>query len=157
MPINSINRELDIVLKHRKLANDTCYYCGADATCRDHPTPVVYDATSRLPTISRTLPCCHPCNQSLGTKTFDSLVDRRRYLFDRQSEKLTVKLKKLDWSIYEFLEMGYNIQTKILGALDGKAHLISRLINLKSIKLDPAKRLAYHEVRTKSDKLRRCN
>ena len=66
-------------------SDDTCEYCGEQATCRDHVIPRSYLRATGKPNWRRdwTVPACHECNVLLGSQLLVTIETRAEYLLER--------------------------------------------------------------------------
>ena len=100
-----------------------CYYCGMPCDGDDHVTPkavlaMMPDPESN-PVRARTftVPCCRECNSILGSKVFETLVQRKRALKERLRHKYVKYLRIPEWSPSELDELEGRLRESVEQAL----------------------------------------
>lgn len=115
------NRTLDLRRAHALYTfvenGGRCVYCGAEATSRDHFTPISF--TSRLLGIitsdlhSVLLPACLECNLIAGSRVFRTVNAKRQYIQQRLMSKYKHLLKIPQWYVEELEGMSPSMKEYI--------------------------------------------
>jgi hypothetical protein len=127
-----------------------CWYCGAHADATDHTVPVTFLVGTRnlLPYNDKfTLPCCHECNSTLGSRVHNDLVVRRKVIRISYRKKYKNLLKPNRWSFMEVASLEYNLQTQIADKYDRRKVLLHRLKNLNFGLPEPALPIEYTSIK----------
>lgn len=109
-----------------------CYYCGELADGEDHVIPrmaaeILGDILEGHWIAKVTVPACTECNSTAGTKVFDTLGDRARYVGERLDAKYQRIAERPDWSDDELEELGYALQQSIRHGLNERDRARRRL------------------------------
>lgn len=100
-----------------------CFYCGDDATCKDHIIPVSYYYSGKRQPKKKYLTSeygkenlidsCNECNNIAWNKIFQDVFAKKEYI----QEKIKLKYKKVVnmpfWSEEEINELGYMLKKEI--------------------------------------------
>ena len=107
-----------------------CAYCGQPAETRDHVPPISrvddYMAYNLKVEIYIKVPCCKQCNSWLSDSLQESFQRRFIYAKEIMERKWKSKLKPIDWSENEILELGKNLRSKIVSEINKSSKFIER-------------------------------
>lgn len=112
----------------------TCFYCGRPATEREHTVPrailrAMNDVGIGEIVRGRKLvvPACRECNTLLGSSYQQDLSKRKKYLKTRLREKYKSILQMNGWTELELDEMGFELRSHILAAIQQRRLIEARL------------------------------
>jgi hypothetical protein len=112
----------------------SCFYCGDEARCEDHVIPhsfLRHKGTRREGWEIDTLPACHECNSILSNQIFESLEERKSYLFEILERRKRKELKAKGWDSEEIEDLGYSLKSYVSVVYDNRILAEKRIEFLK--------------------------
>ena len=110
---------------------ERCYYCGLDATERDHVIPwSLFHTkinTKRSYEDDEVVPCCSQCNLIAGNKVFDSFVEKREHIQSEIKRKYKKILNFPNWEKEELDELGKTLKIQIKATIKLKKLIEARI------------------------------
>lgn len=106
----------------KKVAGDSCVYCGLPRSCYDHFPPVASGTLAGW-----LLPACTECNSLLGAQCGFSFESRVEYIKSKLKRRLARHLRTPQWAPDEVAELGDGIRAAVAGWQAQRAEAASRL------------------------------
>jgi hypothetical protein len=105
--------------------DSTCTYCGDVASSMDHCIPVLSQSTFRkgkMPTYGPRTPSCQACNGILGSKYFDTFLERCQYVSDGWKSRV----KPVIWTNKEINELQGQLRSFVSQDVQRRLHVFNR-------------------------------
>lgn len=109
-----------------------CAYCGLPSTDREHVIPKSFtqalsDMDEVLPERLYLVPSCRECNSMSGSKVFENVTQKRRYIHQRIRERYQKLLRMPTWTDGDLEELSPDLARYVRHGLQFKDLISSRL------------------------------